>query len=97
MMCEARIPGVCAGAATNRHHRQLRSRGGLDTPENLMDVCGTGTTGCHGWIHANVTESTRLGWIVPSWENPELVLVERWPTATNHLERLVQELAARRR
>lgn len=54
----------------SRHHRKLRSRGGADAPENLILACGSGTTGCHGWMHANPAEATALGFIVPTWRDP---------------------------
>lgn len=46
------------------HHRQ--GRGGFDphrTP-NLALFCGSGTTGCHHYIHNNPTESYEKGWMV---------------------------------
>lgn len=58
------------------HHRVLRSQGGTHTPENLVTLCGTGTTGCHGWVHANITEATDAGWIVQGGEDPATVLVQ---------------------
>lgn len=48
----------------------LRSRGGPDAVENLILTCGSGTTGCHGWMHANPAEATAAGFIVPSWGDP---------------------------
>jgi hypothetical protein len=52
------------------HHRKLRSRGGRNDPSNLMLLCGSGTTGCHGWVHSNVLAATALGYMVESWEEP---------------------------
>lgn len=54
----------------SRHHRKLRSRGGVDAAENIVLACGSGTTGCHGWMHANPAEATRLGYIVSRWGDP---------------------------
>ena len=34
----------------------------LERPSNLVRLCGTGTTGCHGWVGRNQTESLRLGY-----------------------------------
>ena len=48
------------------HHRKLRSRGGEDSAANLVLLCGTGTTGCHGWVHLNPREATAAGFMVPS-------------------------------
>lgn len=36
----------------NAHHVLSRARGGDDVVENLLLVCGSGTTGCHGMYHA---------------------------------------------
>lgn len=54
---------------TSRHHRQRRRDGG-DRLANLLLLCGSGTTGCHGWVHANPQAATEQGWIVPTWANP---------------------------
>ena len=76
--CEAAVEGVCRGMGTNAHHRQLAGQGGPDTPENLLWVCGSGTTGCHGWIHANPQQAIWLGLLVSSFDPaPGLINVER--------------------
>lgn len=36
------------------HHRQPRSAGGSWSPANLLDLCGSGTTGCHGLVEAHL-------------------------------------------
>jgi hypothetical protein len=59
----------------SRHHRQLR-RHGDHSPANLVLLCGSGTTGCHGWAHANPREARRVGLIVPSWLRAESVPVK---------------------
>ncbi|UOE45495.1 HNH endonuclease [Agromyces larvae] len=48
----------------SRHHRQRRGSGD-HTPPNLILLCGTGTTGCHGWVHAHPQRARANGWIVP--------------------------------
>lgn len=58
----------------NIHHRKLRSQGGTDEAENLVTLCGSGTTGCHGWVHANPRIARAHGWMVPSWADPA-----EWP------------------
>lgn len=65
--------GVVIWSNGSRHHRKLRSRGGADAADNLILACGSGTTGCHGWMHANPAEATLLGFIVPSWADPATV------------------------
>lgn len=31
---------------------------------NLVLLCGSGVTGCHGWVESNRAEATELGWLV---------------------------------
>lgn len=59
-VCEVRLPG-CLGRARNTHHVLPRSAGGTDDPENLLALCGSGTTGCHGWLHAHPEEARKMG------------------------------------
>lgn len=59
--CEASIPGLCVGRASNVHHRRNRSQGGTWCPDNLLHLCGSGTTGCHGWVTHNPTGATHYG------------------------------------
>jgi hypothetical protein len=60
------------------HHRQLRSGGGPDAPRNRITACGTGTTGCHGWMHHHRGEAEAGGWIVSRYRLPELVPALHW-------------------
>jgi len=65
-MCE-----VCGlEQATNAHHRKNRSQRGQDDLSNLMLVCGSGTTKCHGWITEHPADSYINGWSVRSTGNP---------------------------
>lgn len=59
----------------SQHHRKLRSQGGPDSPENLVLLCGSGTTGCHGWVHAHPTLAKAAGWMVERWAEPAEVTV----------------------
>lgn len=61
--------------ATNVHHRKNRSQGGTWSPDNLLHLDGSGTTGCHGWIGANVKLSYDHGWLVKSFQDPASVPV----------------------
>ena len=51
------------------HHRRPRQMGGtrenLDTLANLVVLCGSGTTGCHGYIESHRTQAIAEGWLVP--------------------------------
>jgi hypothetical protein len=59
------------------HHRRLRGTKGFDThlSANLIWLCGSGTTGCHGYVHAHPAESYEKGWMVHSWATPSSVPV----------------------
>lgn len=73
--CEVRLDGVCLGRATNWHHRRNRSAGGTWASSNGVALCGSGTTGCHGWITEHPADSARWGWTVKSWDTPAEVPV----------------------
>nr|DAM12949.1 MAG TPA: NinG protein [Caudoviricetes sp.] len=63
------------------HHRQLRRTADPQvrhSPENIIVLCGSGTTGCHGWIHVHVAEARRNGWIVPVGSEPASTPVRDW-------------------
>lgn len=52
-----------------------------DSPENLLNLCGSGTQGCHGWIEGNRAEAGEQGWLVKRGIDPEEVPVAyrgRW-------------------
>lgn len=75
-----RSGGICevcsAARATNFQHRKGRSQGGRWTASNGLDVCGSGTTGCHGYIHAHPDEACVKGWTVKSWDDERAVPVD---------------------
>lgn len=62
------------------HHRRLRSHpyAEMHSSSNLITLCGSGTTGCHGWVHENVKEAERLGLIVSGFARPENIPVQTW-------------------
>jgi hypothetical protein len=66
LRCGAPLNGWDGGS---RHHRRPRSHPwpGLHEASNLVDLCGSGTTGCHGWVHAHPAEAYRYGWLVHAW------------------------------
>ncbi|MCM0619809.1 HNH endonuclease [Nocardioides bruguierae] len=72
------------------HHRRPRGMGGTtdptaNTPANLLLLCGSGTTGCHGWVEANRGEATRLGWLVPRGVDPATVgVADIWAARDIH-------------
>ena len=51
------------------HHRAPRGMGGskdpaINLPANLIVLCGSGTTGCHGHVESNRREAEEQGFIV---------------------------------
>lgn len=65
-----RIPGVCFGRAGNWHHR--RAYGRVWVASNGLHVCGSGTTGCHGWVTNWPTMANERGWLLRSYQDPLL-------------------------
>jgi hypothetical protein len=59
--------GLTAGS---KHHRKKRRNADADRVENIVILCGTGTTFCHGWCHAEPKQAHDDGWVCWSWENP---------------------------
>lgn len=62
------------------HHRRPRGMGGTtrtdaNTPANLLLLCGTGTTGCHGLIEANRADALATGALLPQTVDPTTVPV----------------------
>ena len=52
--------------AVHTHHRQRRSQGGDNSPENLVKLC----LDCHVWVHDNPKDAAAAGWLVLSWQEP---------------------------
>lgn len=65
--------GVWIAYGGSRHHRQRRRDGG-HLVANIVLLCGSGTTGCHGWAHANPKAARACGLIVRS-SVPDVCLV----------------------
>lgn len=55
----------------HRHHRKRRSQGGDDSPANVIEI----PDALHDWIHANPSEATALGLLVPSYGDPAEVTI----------------------
>lgn len=74
------IHGERALAPLSLQHRKARGMGGskdplINAPENLILLCGTGTTECHGWVESNREEARELGYAISQYEDPALVPV----------------------
>ncbi|GAA3510279.1 hypothetical protein GCM10022234_00650 [Aeromicrobium panaciterrae] len=57
------------------HHRRPRGMGGskqADTnqPSNLILLCGSGTTGCHGWVESHRNEAIDTGLVLRQGTDP---------------------------
>lgn len=64
------------------HHRKPRGMGGTKDPlscdpRNLVLLCGTGTTGCHGEIESNRAEALATGWLLTSYLELDVPLIAR--------------------
>lgn len=65
------------GSQYSIHHRKLRSHGVDNSLSNLVTLCGSGTTGCHGWVHSHPGEAHTAGFIVSATETPANIMIER--------------------
>lgn len=72
----------CVGCGNNQpltcQHRIARGMGGTSNnlighPSNGVALCGSGTTGCHGWTEAHPKHAGALGWRVSRHEDPGLI------------------------
>jgi len=78
---------ACARCATTNqlttHHRRNRGMGGsrwpgINLPSNLLTLCGSGTTGCHGWVTDHPLGARALGLAVSMHADPATVPVTTW-------------------
>jgi len=70
----------CGGIGRSIHHRKKRShlpKGQQWCPTNLVLLCGSGTTGDHGWVEANPSDAEKEGWHVRPWDDPAEIPVKR--------------------
>lgn len=68
----------CNTEATQIHHRRPRGMGGTkrestDEAANGVVLCGSGTTGCHGWVESNRAQALIEGYLVPQHTEPATV------------------------
>ena len=62
------------------HHRRPRGMGGTrdprsSDPRNLVSVCGSGVTGCHGWIESHRDQARAAGWLLRSLDELDSPLI----------------------
>jgi hypothetical protein len=65
--CERCDGSISQGASV--HHRLPRQMGGsrnaeLNKPANLILLCGSGVTGCHGWVESNRDKAREKGYLL---------------------------------
>lgn len=58
------------------HHRRPRMMGGSKNEElhksaNLIALCGSGTSGCHGWVESHREEARTFGYLIAKVESAE--------------------------
>ena len=62
------------------HHRKPRGMGGTkdaraNDPRNLIRLCGTGTTGCHGWVESRRADAYSKGWLIRSYDDLDVPML----------------------
>jgi hypothetical protein len=72
--------GVRLSGFYSLHHRKPRGMGGTkdprsDDPRNLIHLCGSGTTGCHGLIESNRHQGYETGWLLRSLDHLDVPLL----------------------
>lgn len=80
-----------SSTAMSVHHRRPRGMGGTkraDTnyPSNLMAICGTGTSGCHGYVESHREEAYEKGWLVSQNEEPSSVALKSYLYGTVYFD-----------
>ena len=83
VLCGTGVTGE-RGRDWSIHHRRPRAMGGTDrldsnSPANLLTVCGSGTSGCHGVIESHRAAAYNAGWLLHQGDDPTrlAVLVDR--------------------
>lgn len=66
------------------HHRRPRRAGGsrlasTNAPSNILLLCGSGTTGCHGQVETNRKRALAHGWLLHAQQDPTSVPVDIGP------------------
>lgn len=68
--CGRHVAHLERGLAWSIHHRRPRGAGGtslvwVNEAANLVIACGSGVTGCHGWIESHRAEARMAGFLIP--------------------------------
>jgi hypothetical protein len=72
--------GITLSGFYSLHHRKPRGMGGTkdprsDDPRNLIHLCGSGTTGCHGYVESNRALAYTTGWLLRSLDALDMHLL----------------------
>lgn len=72
------MTGAGAGRSNIGGHAAPEAPARPDTaaPQNGLALCGSATTGCHGWVESNRTEAETHGWAVDQNADPLLKPVD---------------------
>jgi 5-methylcytosine-specific restriction protein A len=78
--CERCGRALAAAVPMSVHHRKPRRAGGTSDPavnavSNLVAVCGSGVTFCHGEIESRRSEAYADGWLLHAGQDPAEVPV----------------------
>jgi hypothetical protein len=81
-----RCGGAChgrRGADWSVQHRRARGMGGTsrtdaNSPANLILLCGSATTGCHGHVERCRAEAREHGWAIRQSDDPLQVPIVHW-------------------
>lgn len=89
-MCRRPLRFEDRGHGWSMHHRKPRGKGGtkggaaaaIASPANALTLCGSGTTGCHGWAEHYRAKAIGMGVLISlngvgSDFEPEQVRVQR--------------------
>lgn len=73
--CNKQLHGVFGVSV---HHRRPRMMGGsknerLHLPANLIVLCGSGTSGCHGWVESYRDKAREHGYLIQKVDSAELI------------------------
>lgn len=71
-MCRKPLRFEERGHGWSMHHRKPRGAGGtkrtaaaaVASPANALTLCGSGTTGCHGWVEHNRARAIESGLLI---------------------------------
>jgi ferredoxin len=81
----ARCGQCTANVPSSVHHRLPRRMGGtldprINDPRNLVVLCGTGTTGCHGAVESDRVAAYADGWLIRNLDHLDEPLRTRYGT-----------------